>query len=141
MSFRVTPTHFPRWKEKTVSLQILLKTIKVTQKALWLCLHFEMGLCARSEQSTKLIILHMAVDIMPGTPKANNSTTNIIIFGPPPGLLVQILLLKRDIFPQCFDVGHSWMISLGCPDRRAAKPASSQFSRLTEVGWGSKTSI
>lgn len=79
MSFSVTPTHLPRWREKTVSLQILLKNIKVTQEALWVCLHFEMGFCARSEQRTKLITLHMA--LVPDTE-----------------LLVQILFLKRDIF-------------------------------------------
>lgn len=96
------------------SMQTLLENIKETQEALWLYLHFAMGFCARPEQRTKLIALCTALvpDIMLATPKANDSTSISIIFGPAPSRPASIdITSERDIFLQRLSVGHSWMTS------------------------------
>jgi len=101
VSFRATHTHFPGWKEMAASMQTLLENIKVTQETLWLCLYLAMGLCARSEQRTKLITLCMSLvpDTMLAAPKANDSIAGIIIFGPTPSRPpITDITSERDIF-------------------------------------------
>lgn len=124
MSFRVTPTHFPGWKVMAASMQTLPKNTGSTR----LHLHLTVGVCVRSEQRTKLITLCMA--LVPG-----------ITLAAPKGKWLyhqyhHLWLTSKqtcyyryycwDTFLQHLSVGHSWMISLGCPTGNSSQTC--QFS-------------
>lgn len=100
MSFGVTPTHFPGWKEAAASMQTLLESTQVTEEPLRLCLHLAMGLYTRCEQRNKLITLCTAL-----LPDITFAAQRQMTPPPPPSSLAHLntdlllrLLLLKDIY-------------------------------------------
>lgn len=87
------------------------------QAALWLCLHLAMGLCARSEQRTKLITLCTVLvpDITFATPKANDYHQYHHLWPTSKQTCYYRYYFWKRYISIVLSVGHSWMISLGCP--------------------------